>query len=275
MKASVRPNRRVLSRAIAIARFRRAVWLIRPSLLKHRRVPADSPVRRVVFPTCRAEQGRSERGRDARASVKAGERLVGRHARAGLRLQRAWLGVEERHPDRRADRLQTPPASASWGCRFRCPRASAIAAGAPQAAGGAVLVCTEPAGGWANATGSRANQIAELTASDRGGNDYLGDSVSVSPAGKTIAGGAPSHSSSSGAIYVFSEPGSGWQSETQTAELTASDGATDDELGTPVAISSDGSTIGAGAIGPNSSRVPRMCSVNLDRDGRTAPRRRS
>jgi hypothetical protein len=34
MKASVRPNRRVRSRAIAIARFRRAVWLIRPSLLK-------------------------------------------------------------------------------------------------------------------------------------------------------------------------------------------------------------------------------------------------
>jgi hypothetical protein len=122
---------------------------------------------------------------------------------------------------------------------------------------------------------SRANQIAELTASDGGSNDYLGDSVSVSPDGKTIAGGAPIHSSSSGAIYVFSEPGSGWQNETQTAELTASDGATDDELDTAVAISSDGSTISAGAIGHNSSRVPRMCSVNLNRDGRTAPRLRS
>jgi hypothetical protein len=43
-------------------------------------------------PEIRAEQGRSERGRDARASVKAGERLVGRQARAVLRLQRACSG---------------------------------------------------------------------------------------------------------------------------------------------------------------------------------------
>jgi hypothetical protein len=66
MKASVRPNRRVLSRAIALARFRRAVWLIRPSLLKQRRVPADSPVRRVVFPACR---------RGCRANPAAGAKL--------------------------------------------------------------------------------------------------------------------------------------------------------------------------------------------------------
>jgi hypothetical protein len=71
MKASVRPNRRVLSRAVAIARFRRAVWPIRPSMLKHRRVPAYSPGRRVVFPARRAKEGGHRRPLDARRASKA------------------------------------------------------------------------------------------------------------------------------------------------------------------------------------------------------------
>ncbi len=50
-----------------------------------------------------------------------------------------------------------------------------------------------------------------------------------------------------GAAYVFVKPGSGWATETETAKLTASDGAASDALGRGVAISSDSSTVVAGA----------------------------
>ncbi len=109
---------------------------------------------------------------------------------------------------------------------------------------GAVYVFSEPStGGWVNAT-----QTAELTAGDGAEDDELGYSVALS--GTTIAAGAPGRLVNSharqGAVYVFSEPASGdWVNATQTAELTANDGAEEDELGTSVAVS--GSTIVAGA----------------------------
>jgi hypothetical protein len=111
---------------------------------------------------------------------------------------------------------------------------------------GAVYVFSEPStGGWVNAT-----QTAELTASDGAEDDYLGASVAVS--GSTILAGSELHTvnghAEQGAVYVFSEPStSGWVNATQTAELTASDGAEDDELGSSVALS--GATILAGAPG--------------------------
>jgi hypothetical protein len=46
-------------------------------------------------------------------------------------------------------------------------------------------------------------------------------------------------------VYVFKMAAGGWANRTQTAELTASDGATQDGLGFAVAVS--GSTIVAGA----------------------------
>lgn len=108
---------------------------------------------------------------------------------------------------------------------------------------GAVYVFAKPAaGGWINST-----QTAELTAQDGTADDLLGDSVALS--GATIAAGAPWHVRSDddqGAVYVFTQPGSGpWANATQTAELTASDGAGTDLLGYSVAIS--GTTIVAGA----------------------------
>jgi len=123
---------------------------------------------------------------------------------------------------------------------------STIVVGAPQhqvgsnTYQGAVYVFTKPASGWANAT-----QTAELTASDGAANDNLGLSVAVS--GSTIVAGAPGRQVGQGAVYVFSEPASGWANGTQTAELTASDGAVGDFLGQRVALS--GSTIVAGAPG--------------------------
>ena len=107
---------------------------------------------------------------------------------------------------------------------------------------GAAYVFTKPAGGWENKT-----QTAELTAGDGAERDHLGESVAVS--GSTIVAGAPAHKvgshASQGAAYVFTKPAGGWESKTQTAELTANDGAENDVLGGSVAISGD--TIVAGA----------------------------
>jgi hypothetical protein len=115
-----------------------------------------------------------------------------------------------------------------------------IGVGAQQ---GALYVFQKPASGWANAT-----QTAELTLS-AGAGGQLGD---VSISGDTIVAGAANQnvgaSESQGAVYVFVRPASGWVNAHQTAELTASDGAAGDGLGTAVGISGD--TIVASA--PNS-----------------------
>jgi len=101
---------------------------------------------------------------------------------------------------------------------------------------GAVYVFSDSSGVW--------KQTAELTASDGAAGDQFGSSVAVS--GTTIAVGAPDHRVGSnpqqGAAYVFSNSSGVW---TQTAELTASDGAAYDMFGSSVAVS--GTTIVAGA----------------------------
>jgi trimeric autotransporter adhesin len=113
---------------------------------------------------------------------------------------------------------------------------------------GAVYVFVKPRGGWANAT-----ETAKLTASDGVAGDELGgislggNGVGIS--GDTIVAGAYAATANGnpgeGAAYVFVKPKGGWQSETETAKLTASDGAPGDALGTSVAVSGD--TIVAGA----------------------------
>lgn len=106
---------------------------------------------------------------------------------------------------------------------------------------GEVYLFIEPtSGGWVSET-----QTATLTASDSGNNDF-GFSLAVSSG--TVAIGAPAWLNSTlrtGAVYVFAEGPSGWISASQTAILTASDGATADELGSSVAVSGD--TILSGA----------------------------
>ena len=53
-----------------------------------------------------------------------------------------------------------------------------------------------------------------------------------------------------GSAYVFVRPGTGWATGNQTAKLTASDGAANDEFGTSVGV--DGDTIVVGAPGDES-----------------------
>ncbi len=85
---------------------------------------------------------------------------------------------------------------------------------------------------------------AGLAPSDGGDSGY-GASVALS--GNTIVvgddgGGSPP---SPGAAYVFTEPAGGWQSEYETAKLTASDGASGDAFGLAVAMSGGSIVVGA------------------------------
>ena len=89
-------------------------------------------------------------------------------------------------------------------------------------------------------------QTAELTASDGAGGDFLGFSVGL--AGQTIVAGSPNDNLANpnqGSVYTFARTGA--PARTQTAKLTASDGAANDQLGFSVAAA--GETIVAGASG--------------------------
>ena len=134
------------------------------------------------------------------------------------------------------------------------PDGATVVAGAPyvavgsNSAQGAVYVFKGPASGWADGI-----ETAKLTASDGKAGDELGYSVAVSPDGATIVAGAfnaaVGSNSAQGAVYVFNEPASGWADGTQTAKYTASGGDAGDDLGSSVAVSSEGATIVAGAEG--------------------------
>jgi hypothetical protein len=137
---------------------------------------------------------------------------------------------------------------------------STVVAGAPDDTGaqnsgpGAVYVFMKSVTGWANTT-----EIAKLTASDGASGDLLGLSVAISNDGTTVVAGAPfatiGGNEFRGAAYVFVKPDTGWATTTQTAKLTASDGAINDAFGSSVAISSDGTTVVAGAPNPSAGAV--------------------
>ncbi|HTA26134.1 MAG TPA: hypothetical protein VK763_21560 [Terriglobales bacterium] len=80
-----------------------------------------------------------------------------------------------------------------------------------------------------------------LTASDSENDNNFGYSVAID--GNTVVVGTID--SSVGEAYVFVKPAGGWKNMTQTAKLTASDGAEGNEFGDWVAI--DGNTIAVGA----------------------------
>jgi hypothetical protein len=107
---------------------------------------------------------------------------------------------------------------------------------------GTLYVFVEPSGGWTNMT-----QTATLTGSNTLPGDLLGWSVAMSD--NTIVAGAVAGrfggSSGPGAAYVFVKPTSGWTNMTETAKLTASDGAKDDEFGYCVAIAEGTIAVGA------------------------------
>ncbi|UZR30870.1 FG-GAP repeat protein [Methylococcus mesophilus] len=83
----------------------------------------------------------------------------------------------------------------------------------------------------------------KVVASDQGGSDNFGYSVSIS--GDTAVVGAPyddSPATDAGSAYVFTRSGSTW---TQQAKLVASDAAASDYFGWSVSISGDTAVVGA------------------------------
>ncbi len=100
---------------------------------------------------------------------------------------------------------------------------------------------------WATTT-----ETVQLRASDRAANDNFGRSVAV--ASSTIVVGAPGDRNtvggtevSTGSAYVFTRPDTGWANSagTETAKLTASDGAHTDQFGRSVAVDGDPIVVGA------------------------------
>jgi hypothetical protein len=85
---------------------------------------------------------------------------------------------------------------------------------------GAAYVFVRPASGWKSTT-----QTAKLTSSDGQSQDFFGAVVAAS--GDTLVAGAPGAGPNlnQGEAYVFVRPATGWKDATQTAILTASDGA--------------------------------------------------
>ncbi len=108
------------------------------------------------------------------------------------------------------------------------------------------------------ATGAAARtQTAKLTASDGAAGDFLGDSVAID--GDTIAAGADyddvGANVDQGSASTFTRTG------TQTAKLTASDGAASDFLGASVAV--DGATTVAGAPGDDIGTISNQGSASI------------
>ncbi len=143
----------------------------------------------------------------------------------------------------------TGEASAEAGYSLAFSGANVVA-GAPDATvggdddAGAVLVFTKAPSGWSGSA-----SVSVLTASAPALGAKLGNSVAISPDGGTIAAGAPGGSDGDGTVFVFAENGNAWSSENQVARLIDSSPSTLEGLGSSVAVSNDGSSIAAGAIG--------------------------
>ncbi len=110
---------------------------------------------------------------------------------------------------------------------------------------GSAYMFIKPAGGWVG----NLTETAKLTASDGEAGDEFGfHSIAVSS--DTVAVGAWQDdigaNADQGSAYVFVKPGGGWDGNlTETAKLTASDGAAFDNFGVFVAISGDTVAVGA------------------------------
>ena len=111
-----------------------------------------------------------------------------------------------------------------------------------QARRGAAYVFVKPAGGWGDAT-----ETAKLVASSGKAGDQLGLATAV--ADDTVVVGSAVIDvrgvTDQGAAYVFVEPPGGWVDSTETAMLSASDGAALDGFGFSAAASDDTLVLGS------------------------------
>jgi hypothetical protein len=152
-------------------------------------------------------------------------------------------------------------------------RGNTVVAGAPGAtvgssAGAGVVEVFELQLGTPPVVGATENESADLTASNAASGNvfFLGGSVSINETGDTVVAGAYGTTilvgvnpyPEQGAAYVFTEPTmngvTAWSSETEAAQFTSSDVATENLFGLSVGISVNNSvnTVVAGAEGVNS-----------------------
>ena len=114
-------------------------------------------------------------------------------------------------------------------------------------------------------TGTLVDAIGYFKASNTNGDDFFGQSVSLSDDGSTLAVGASFEASSAtgingsqtdntasgaGAVYVFTRSGTTWS---QQAYLKASNTEGDDRFGITVSLSGDGNTLAVGAPSEDSN----------------------
>ncbi len=121
---------------------------------------------------------------------------------------------------------------------------------------GSAYVFVRPGGGWSGDL----TETARLTAAAGAAGDRFGTSVSVSADGSAIVVGSAWDSVGSnqfqGSCYVYERPGGGWSgSLTESAWLTASDGAATDNLGVSVCLSADGSVAASGSGGAEATYI--------------------
>ncbi|MCP4541270.1 MAG: DUF11 domain-containing protein [Chloroflexi bacterium] len=109
-------------------------------------------------------------------------------------------------------------------------------------------------------------QAAKLTPGDGDRYDYFGNAVALGEDANTLVVGAyedNDEGDDSGSAYVFDRGGGGFWS--QTAKLTADDGAIDDRLGSAVSVSGD--TVAAGArYGNGALEAEAGAAYIFDRD---------
>jgi len=104
-------------------------------------------------------------------------------------------------------------------------------------------------------SGTTWSQQAKIQASDIQGNDYFGQSVSISSDGNTAIVGAQyedTTASNAGSAYIFTRSGTTWS---QQAKIQASDAQANDYFGQSVSISSDGNTAIVGAYGEDTGGI--------------------
>ena len=125
---------------------------------------------------------------------------------------------------------------------------------------GAVYVFTRTGGRWV--------QQAYLKASNAGTNDQFGNLVALSADGNTLAVSAYFESSratgvngnqadnsmeQSGAVYVFVRTGASWSQQAYLKASNTGEAEEGDQFGFSLALSDDGNTLAAGAIGEDSA----------------------
>ncbi|MCH8153181.1 MAG: YqaJ viral recombinase family protein [Planctomycetes bacterium] len=133
---------------------------------------------------------------------------------------------------------------------------------------GSAYMFVKPPGGWVDMT-----ETAKLTAADGAADDRFGGSVSIS--GEVVVVGTSrddDNGFNSGSAYVFVKPPGGWVSMTQTAKLTAFDGADNDQFGESVSISGEVIVVGANFDDDNgensgSAYVYVLSGVDCNRNG--------